>query len=286
MHQYTARDVERLVHLPRSRIRSLVEAGFVSPARGPRNAWLFSFQDLILLRTAQALAAAKVPHNRITRSVKELRRRLPESMPLSGLNIAAEADGVVVKEGDRAWQADSGQYLLRFEGDPDAGSLSVLERPEAEAPASPVPSAGAVPPESAEGWFERGVALETKNPDAAIEAYERAIAADSGLVKARINLGRLLHEAGRLEDAERVYRAALRMSGEDPLLLFDLGILLDDRGRKDQAMEAYRAALRQDPRFADCHYNLGLLCRRLGRTKDAIQHLAAYRRLTATTRPE
>src|SRR5438034_1145126 len=72
MHQYSARDVERLVHLPRSRIRSFVEAGFVSPARGPRNAWLFSFQDLIVLRTAQALAAAKVPHKRIARSVKEL----------------------------------------------------------------------------------------------------------------------------------------------------------------------------------------------------------------------
>ena len=291
MHQYTARDVERLVHLPRSRIRSLVEAGFVSPARGPRNTWLFSFQDLILLHTTQALAAAKVPHNRITRSVKELRRRLPDSMPLSGLNIAAEADSVVVKEGDRCWQADSGQYLLRFEGDPEAGSLNVLEQPGGEAPArrapaSQAPPANVLPPASAEGWFERGVALETQAADAAIAAYERAIAMDPGLVKARINLGRLLHEAGRLEDAERVYRDALRTSCDDPLLLFDLGVLLDDMGRKSQAMDAYRAALRRDPRFADCHYNLGLLCRRLGKPRDAIQHLAAYRRLTATTRPE
>ena len=61
MHQYGVRDVEKLLRLPRSTIRALIEAGFVSPARGPRNAWLFSFQDLIVLRTAQALAAAKVP---------------------------------------------------------------------------------------------------------------------------------------------------------------------------------------------------------------------------------
>src|SRR5881628_4168150 len=128
MHQYSARDVERLVHLPRSRIRSFVEAGFVSPERGPRNAWLFSFQDLIVLRTAQALAAAKVPRKRITRSVKELRRHLPDSMPLSGLSICAVADRVVVKEGASRWQADSGQYLLGFEGDPASGSLSVMER--------------------------------------------------------------------------------------------------------------------------------------------------------------
>lgn len=281
MHSYSARDVERPVHLPRTRIRSLVEAGFVSPARGPRNAWRFSFQDLIILRTAQALAEAHVPQRRITQAVKELRRRLPGSMPLSGLNIAAEADRVVVREGDRAWGAETGQYLLRFEGDPDAGTLSVLERQGAEPLATAEPAAGA------QDWFDRGADLESRDPDGAREAYERAIAADPGLVRARINLGRLLHETGRLDDAERVYRDALRASANDPLLHYDLAVLLEDMGRRSEALDAYRAALREDPRFADCHYNLGLLCRRLGKPKDAIQHLAAYRRLTATTtRPE
>jgi hypothetical protein len=52
VHRYRVRAVERLLRLPRSTIRSLVDAGFVAPARGPRNAWLFSFQDLIVLRTA------------------------------------------------------------------------------------------------------------------------------------------------------------------------------------------------------------------------------------------
>src|SRR5438876_11990459 len=125
MHQYGVRDVERLLRLPRSTIRSLVNAGFVSPARGPRKSYLFSFQDLIVLRTAQALAAAKVPPRRIARSMRQLRQHLPESMPLSGLSIAAEADRVVVREGRSRWQADSGQYLLAFEGSPTDGSLTV-----------------------------------------------------------------------------------------------------------------------------------------------------------------
>jgi tetratricopeptide (TPR) repeat protein len=272
MHPYSARDVERLVHLPRSRIRSLVEAGFVSPARGPRNAWRFSFQDLIILRTAQELAAANVPHNRITRSVKELRRRLPDSMPLSGLNISAEAERVVVRDGARRWRAESGQYLLGFEGVSAEGSLKTLER------------LGAEPTGGAEEWFSRGAALETQDPEAALQAYERAIALDPGLLKARINLGCLLHETGRLDKAEVVYRDAMQASGNDPMLLYDLGVLLDDMGRKNEALEAYRAALREDPRFADCHFNLALLSERLGKPKDAIQHLAAYRRLTAPSR--
>src|SRR6185503_21203862 len=97
--QYGVRDVERLVGIPRSTVRTLVEAGFVSPARGSRRAWLFTFQDLIVLRTAQALAAASVPRRRINRSLKELRRHLPGTMPLSGLSISAVGDRVVVKEG-------------------------------------------------------------------------------------------------------------------------------------------------------------------------------------------
>src|SRR5262249_22487445 len=130
MHRYGVRDVEKLLRLPRSTIRTFIEAGFVSPMRGPRNAWLFSFQDLIVLRTAQALVNSNVPRQRITRSVKELRRHLPDSLPLPGLSIGAGGARVVVKEGASRWQAESGQYLLAFEGDPDGGSLSILEQEE------------------------------------------------------------------------------------------------------------------------------------------------------------
>ena len=86
----------------------------------------------------------------------------------------------------------------------------------------------------------------------------------------------------RFARAERVYREAIQASGGDPVLLYDLGILLDDMGRKNEALEAYEAALRRDPRFADCHYNLALLCEGLRKPREAIQHMAEYRRLTAT----
>ncbi len=270
MQEFGVRAVERLLRLPRSTIRALITAGFVSPARGPRNAWRFSFQDLIALRTAQALVAAKVPRKRITRSIRELRRHLPAAMPLSGLSICAVADRVVVREGGSRWQAESGQYLLAFEGDPSAGSLKVIER----APARPQPSA--------QEWLDRAMELEESDGEAALRAYARAVEAEPKLLDARINMGSLLHEAGRLLEAERVYRDALQVCGSDPLLLFNLGVLLGDLERKTEAMEAYEAALQGDPRLADCHYNLALLCEELKRPKEAIRHMAQYRRLTTT----
>lgn len=268
MRPYGVGDVEKLLHLSRSSIRALIAAGFVSPARGPRNAWLFSFQDLIVLRTAQALADAKVPQRRITKSVRELRRHLPDAMPLSGLNICAVADRVVVREGGNRWQAESGQYLLAFEGDPADGSLSVIER-ETMADA----------PSGAEEWFERAVALEPENAEAALRAYEQAIAVDPAFLNANINLGRLLHEAGRYARAEQVYREAVKVCGSDPVLLYNLGVLLDDMDRKAQAMEAYEAALSADPGLAECHYNLALLFEKLKKPREAIRHMSRYRTL-------
>ena len=268
MHRYGVRDIERLLRLPRSTIQSLVNAGFVSPARGPRKSYLFSFQDLIVLRTAQALAASKVPPRRITKSLKELRRHLPDAMPLSGLSISAVGDRVVVKEGASRWQAESGQYLLEFEGDPADGSLSVIEKKTVSDR-----------PGGAAEWFERAMALEPENREAALRAYQQAISVDPAFLNAYINLGRLLHEARRYAKAEQVYREAMRTGGSSPVLLYNLGVLLDDMDRKTQAMEAYEAALAADPSMAECHYNLALLCEKLEKPKDAIRHMARYRAL-------
>lgn len=261
MQRYGVREVEKLLQLPRSTIRSLVAAGFVAPSRGPRNAWRFSFQDLIALRTAQALVAARLPARRILQSLRALRRRLPQAMPLSGLSIAAAGDRVVVREGASRWQAESGQYLLGFEGDPSAGSLSVFQaKPQTR-------------------WLAQAEDLEESDSVAAIDAYRRAIADEPAHVEARINLGRLLHNTGRLAQAEAVYREAIETCGNDALLLFNFGVLLDDMKRKEEAAKAYEEALRTDPAFADCCYNLALICEELGRRRDAIRHMARYRKL-------
>ena len=269
MNQYGVADVERLTRVPRATIRAFVAAGFVTPEKGPRNQWLFSFRDLIVLRTAQALANAKVPARRLTQSMRELRRHLPESMPITGLSIGAEGAHVVVKEGGARWQAENGQYLLAFDGDPTQGELSVIEKPH---------------PEGAQvrrGWLDEAAALEEDDPEAAMRVYEKALAAQPGLLDAWINLGRLLHEARRFASAQEVYLRAIDECGADPVLLYNLGVLLHDQDRIDEAIAAYEAALRVNPDLADCHYNLALLYEERNRPRDAIRHMGRYRALSS-----
>jgi len=260
MDSYGVADVERLLGLSRATVRALVAAGFVKPARGPRNSLRFSFQDLIALRTAQALAQSSMPPRRITRALKDLRAHLPSAMPLSGLRVGTEGDRVVVREGGSRWQADSGQYLLQFEGNPTRGSLTVIE---------PAPAA----PAAVE-------AREASNDADEIAAARAAVAEDPADLDAYIDLGLALHEAGRLEEARTVYTDALRACGPEATLLFNQGVLLEDLGRIAGAMDAYREAVRVDPAFADAHYNLALLCRQAGREQEAIRHMSQYRRLS------
>jgi len=275
VNRYGVRDVERLLHLSRSTIRAMVAAGFVSPARGARGAWRFSFQDLIVLRTAQTLSAAKVPQRRITRSVRELRRQIPDTMPLSGLSICAVGDRVVVRERGSRWQADSGQYLLEFDADHTVSVPRVIERNDGNGGRDDRIDLR----EDAQAAFDAAVELEPQDREAALAAYARAIDLDRRFVDAYINLGRMLHEAKRYNHAEQVYREGVKACGGDAVLHFNLGVLLEDMARKAEAAAAYERAIALDPEFADGHYNLGLLCQELARPKEAIRHMARYRSL-------
>ncbi len=278
MHSYGVGDVERMLNLSRSTIRGLISRGFVAPARGPRREYRFSFQDLLVMRTARALVQAKVPARRIGRSLNALRRQLPQSVPLTGLTICAVGNDVVVRKGLNRWQAESGQYLLELDVNVAGDSLQIVEMSPGAANGRAADESKQ-DPDDAQAWFERGLSEEDRDVRKALEAYERCRKLDVRHVAARINLGRLLHEAGRLEDAQRVYREALRECEPDPTLYFNLGVLLEDSARNEEAIEAYLQALTEDPDFADAHYNLARLYETLGKPQHAIRHLGEYRRL-------
>lgn len=266
------RDVERVLQLSPTVTRSLIRAGFVKPERGPRRELRFSFQDLIVLRTARALMQAKIPPKRIRHSLESLRRELPDSVPLSGLAISAVGEHVVVRDGDARWQAEGGQYVLGLDVTLEDGVLHVVEHRE------PQPVSDVAPTD----WFARGLALESSDGDAALQAYRRAVEAEPGNAAAWTNWGRLLHESGRNQEAATVYERGRASAGADPLLLFNNGVLLEDLGDAGAALQAYESALEEDPDFADCHYNLARLYEALGKPQQAIRHLGQYRRLVSS----
>ncbi len=272
MQTYSAADIERILRVSRSTLRGLIKNGFVKPARGPRRELRFSFRDLIVLRAARSLLEAKVPARRITRSLQDLRKHLPEEAPLSGLSIGAIGDQVVVRDGKNHFHADSGQYVLGFDVSVENGVLRVVERKEDTRAPEPEPV------DVAE-WFLQALELEETNPGEARAAYQRVVEADPDNCAAWTNLGRLLHEQGETVAAEQTYRRAAAQCGSDPVLMFNLGVLMEDMGRPQAALDAYRTAIAEDPTLADGHFNLARLYEAIGEPQHAIRHLGQYRRL-------
>lgn len=267
MHEFGSKDLKRLFGIPASQVRSLIRAGHIAPLKkGGRLS--YSFQDLIVLRTAASLRAAKIPAQRINRTLREIRESLPGELPLSGLSIVAVGDRILVREGQALRETDTGQYTLALDVIERGGDLVMIDPRGAAERGAPQ---GASPDER----FERALELEEADPAAARAAYEACLAADAEHVEARLNLGRLLHLDGRLQEAETVYRGA---PSSEAVLSFNLAVLLEDFGREAEALAEYRRALALDPGFADAHFNLARLHEKAGNSKDALRHLLAYRR--------
>lgn len=268
---YTVREVSAMLGLSASQIRGYTARGFLSPERGSRGELRFGFQDLIILRTAGELTAAKVPQRKIKRVLQQVREQLPEGHSITGLRIAADGDRVSVRDGATIWNPESGQKLFDF-------SIADIAEKTRTFALRAVPSTKS-DEEDADSCFERGCELENSDPAAARDAYERALQLDPRHVEAHINLGRMLHEEGQPAAAETHYQAALAIDPEHSLAAFNLGVALEDLGRLADASSAYETALDLDPDNADAHYNLAGIYERRGDKAGALRHLKEYRKL-------
>lgn len=257
-----------MLGLSRHIVSGLIEAGFVTPTRGARNEWRFTFRDLTLLRTAHALQQQRIPPRRILRSLARLKATLPAELPLSGLRITAVGADIAVRDGSGRLQSDSGQLLLDFDVATVAGSVTILDR-SPSAPAQPDPRQLA----------ERALALEETDPAAAEAAYLQALALAPDLEDAWLNLGAMLADAGRHADLLRLSDAALQHCANSALLHFNRGVALDHLERLDEAAASYERSLALDPTLADAHFNLAQLHQQAGDERGALRHYSAYRRL-------
>jgi len=273
MESFSTREVARLLGLSESQVRAHARAGFLTPQRGPRNGYRFSFQDLVLLRTARELAQARVPPRRIRHALRGLARQLPTGRSLSEMRITPDGRGVLVHESGMAWNPESGQLHIDFSTKERLSAPHLASGPHARQEKLQEDC------QRAWAWFDRALDLEATSPSEASRAYAQALACDPGFVDAHVNLGRLLQLAGQIEEAIEHYRISIRAASSDPTGAFNLGTALEELGRWSDALTAYRQAIDVDSSFADAHFNLARLYEQLGDRAEAIRHLRTYKRL-------
>ena len=105
--------------------------------------------------------------------------------------------------------------------------------------------------------------------------YRQIVAVEPRHADALHLLGVLAHQAGRGDLAVDLIRQAIAVAPQVPGYHYNLGLVLTAQGRLDEAIAACRRALELRPDYAEAHNNLGNALRGQGRLDEAV---AAYRR--------
>ena len=189
-------------------------------------------------------------------------------------------EGSTTRAVGETWGSRTANIVARWA--PGSGQLELDLAPSrsAEPAAEHAGVVRLVPAErTADDWYDAAVDLESTAPEAAADAYRSALELEPGHADAHLNLGRLLHEARELRQAEAHYRAAAAADTGNAVARFNLGVVLEDSGKPREAIREYQDALKLDDRLAAAHFNLSRLLEAKGERAKALSHLAAYRRL-------
>ncbi len=109
--------------------------------------------------------------------------------------------------------------------------------------------------------------------------YEHAIRVTTGNYFAHANLGILLRNAGRLDEAADQLEKALHIKPDDARAHTNLGTVLEKQGRLEEAVAQHREALRIKPDYAKAHTNLGAVYAKQGKLVEATRQFREAVRL-------
>jgi tetratricopeptide (TPR) repeat protein len=123
------------------------------------------------------------------------------------------------------------------------------------------------------------VYLMNDQADAASQAFSRAIS-----VSMLNYYATSLKKLNRTDDAESVFKLALKLNPGDSEVLFNLGNLYNAQNKLELARNNYLQAIQIKPDFAEAHYNLGLLYSKMGDNAQAVSHLEQFLRLSPNAR--
>ena len=102
--------------------------------------------------------------------------------------------------------------------------------------------------------------------------YRSTIEGNPDCWMAHNNLGNVLQDLGRIDEAMAHYQAALRIKADYAEAHHNLGITLQTRGHLDEAISHFHEALRIKPDYAKAHNNLGAALAVQGDIDKAMAH--------------
>ncbi len=113
----------------------------------------------------------------------------------------------------------------------------------------------------------------------AVTHYRTALGLRPHSAETHLNLASALEKLERRAEAEPHYREAIRLQPSDAVSHYNLARLLADQGRPDEALAHYRQAIEHQPDDAPAHFNLANLLAEQGATAQAVPHFESALRI-------
>ena len=282
MSGYSTRQAAELIGLSTDQVRHYVRRKLVQPGRGPRGEYRFTFQDVVLLRTAKGLLDASVSVRKTYRALVKLKKEFAAETNLSAMRVYADGQAVVVRDDKQIWEVETGQAQLDFSAAPvRSDSVAQLAQNVARIADRHVRLAEDADELDTDEWYNLGLDLEELEPEKAPEAYKQAIRLDPKNADAHVNLGRLYQLGGDLKFAKRHYELAITARPGHQLALYNLGTVFDELDEVQKAADYYQQATA----IPDAHYNLARIKELQGDEVSALRHMRSYRDLVDQERP-
>jgi tetratricopeptide (TPR) repeat protein len=253
---YEAEQLARILDLPPARLHAWARAGLLHPSKGTRGKLLFSFRDAVAARTIARLLSEGAPLKDIQKAVSALRGHAPSvETPLAEVRFLFDGGQVLFQDGE-VLRSPSGQLYFDF------------EPPKQEGPALS-------PREVAESHFAAGciAAWERREFESAERYFREAITHDPTFADAWCDLGTIVYELGRPDEARAAYLRALQTEPDHAEALCNLARLLLQAGNADIAADYLRRALASAPEFALAHLHAGVAYEALDQPASARAHL-------------
>ena len=118
--------------------------------------------------------------------------------------------------------------------------------------------------------------------DEAEQLYRQALKHDPWLAIVYTNLGNIRFRRGDEDQAEELYRCALEIESTQPEAQYNLGYMMLHRSKPDEAVRFFEGAIESDARFADAYFNLAMAYEHVGERGRARECWKRYLELEPT----
>jgi cytochrome c-type biogenesis protein CcmH/NrfG len=139
---------------------------------------------------------------------------------------------------------------------------------------------GSTPVAAASVQAQRAAPAPAAVSEQELQAYRNVLSTDPKNVRANVELGNRLYDAGRYAEAVSYYQQAFTLDAKNVNVSTDLATALYYSGRADDALTQFDRSLELDPKHGQTLFNLGIVKR--DAKNDAKGAIATWERLLSS----